>query len=152
MTAQIIEKLDRQRYWAVAIEAVGLLSMIIESIAMYIKNGATPECYMLVVGGGLLGLPYLSIGLPLLIAGGIWYFAIWLKVKRNPIARKALYNEMHRENKCRYQRYSMWAMIIAGIVSMFVVPFRYPFPAVVQIIIFSGLLTMKVSWLILNRR
>lgn len=152
MNAKIIEKLDRQRYWAVLIEAVGLFVMILEIVMQYVELGATPEVYMLTFGGGLFGLWCFAIGLPLLIVGGIWYFVVWLKGRRDKDVRNALYNEMYQEHKCRYQRYSMWAMIIAGILSLFVVPWKYPFPAVVEIVIFVGLLTMKVSWLIMNRK
>lgn len=156
MDGKLIEKLDKQRYWAVLLEATGLLIGFIQTLVFYIKQGIEPEMFGLVFGGSILS-PLTWLVLLLLLAGGIWYGVIYLRVRRSRQLREALYNEMYRQHKYRYQRWALWVMIgacILSIISAFAgfVPGRYPHVVVSEMIMLSGLLTIKLSWLILNRR
>lgn len=151
MDGKLIEKLDRQRYWAVLLQTAGLLLVFVETLWMYIDMGATPSAF--VIGGSLFGTIWLfSPGLYMLIAGGIWYGIIYLKPRRNPQVFKALYNEMYQEHKRRYQRMSLWVMIGVSILSIIMVTPMYPHVIVTEMIVLTGLLTMKISWLAYNRR
>lgn len=154
MDGKLIEKLDRQRYCAVLLETAGLLLGFAETLWTYIDVGATPDVFALTFGGRFFGTApgWFTPGLYMLIIGGLWYGIIYLKARRNPQVMKALYNEMYQEYKCRYQRMSLWIMIGIAILSMLIVPPRYPHIVVTEIIVLAGLLTMKISWLIYNRK
>lgn len=146
MKAEIIEKFDRQRYWAVILETVGLFVIILSTLMSYIRMGVDPE--MFTIGGGMLCLP----GLILLFVGGVWYGILWLKIRRDKEIHNALYNEMYMQHKFRYQRATLWLMIIMSLASFFCIPRHYPHLPVTEMIVFFSLLIMKILWLIYNRR
>lgn len=142
MNGKTIERLDKQRYYAVLLETVGLLFIFIGSLISYIEHAANPKI--------IISAPE-ATGLLLLIVGGAWYGVIWWKTRRNPELAQALYNEMHRQYKYQNQRLALWVIVAAGLVSMFAIDSRFTHVIVTEIIILLGVLTMKISWLILNR-
>lgn len=150
MDAQLIERLNRQRYRAVMLETFGLLLTAAETLIAYLRLGPEPNIFT--IGSGYIIHGAFSVGLLILLAGGIWYGIVWLKTRRSKQLRDALYDELYMQHKYRYQRLTMWVMIIGGIVSMFLVSTpTYPHMIVTEMVIIAGLLTMKVSWLILNK-
>ncbi len=181
MESKIIEKLDRQRYRAVVMETVGLLFIFADTLLIYIKEGLKPEMFTFAFGGGfgalvyqfkpllpevvypmeptarniVMGASFLLIAcIPviLLAIGGIKYGRVWLKTKLSPELHDALYNEMYRQYKYRYQRLALWVTIGVAMLSICIVAPRYPHVIVTQMVVLTGLLTLKISWLIYNKR
>jgi hypothetical protein len=173
MDGKLIEKLDRQRYWAVILETAGLLCMLAGTIRYYVLSTPLDDdvwfaihlAYPVRLGlyGKFWGMLPSIIQASLLPVGGLWYGVIWFMARRNKELHAALYNEMYRQHKWRYQRLTLWVVLLlvyanqgfavhflgsyepteAQIAKVFVMP-------VLTIIV--GLLTLKISWLIYNRR
>lgn len=154
MDAHIIEKMDKQRYNAVILQTLGLLIMLIETSAGYIANW------------NIIGT-YLSIGWfigpPLFIAGWIWGIIVKHKIDRNPEVKAALNNELHVSYKYRSQRVAfrvtMATLVIMLIASSWYLIVNTPEtrlniqpPIICEMAIFIGLSTLKISWLVYNRK
>lgn len=146
-SASIIEKFDKQRYWAVVLEAAGLLLLCLDILVAYIQIGADP--HMFLIGGVHIITP---IGALLLVTGGLWYGILWLRIRKDPAVKSSLYNEMYRQHKYRYQRYTLWFMMGVSILSMCIPPLTYPHILRTEVIILTSLIFMKTLWLIYNRR
>ncbi len=169
MKSEQIEKLDRQRYLAVILETAGLLVMLTATIYYYFLQ--TPGAELAIrmgfdtfgggqnVGNAIMG----TIQALLLPVGGLWYGIIWVKAKRSRPLHNALYNELYRQHKYRYQRLTLWVLlllalanpVISALLLLAVEPTTTECIKVVMLpvlTILAGLLTLKISWLIFNRR
>jgi hypothetical protein len=157
MTAKLIESLDRQRYWAVVLQAVALLDILIETTVWYacrLKIGNDQfgvSSYLILDGGHEVFALQGFVGLPLLVAAGIWYFVIWCRIVRNKELHAALHNEMYLANKHRSQRITLWVVMCALLAGFLFEDYSRILRPICEIIFFLGFSTLKVSWLILNR-
>jgi hypothetical protein len=153
----LTERLDRQRYWAVVLQAVALVDILIETTVWYacrLKIGGDHfgvSSYLILDGDQQVFALQGFVGLPLLIAAGIWYFVIWCRTVRDKEVRAALYNEMYLANKHRSQRITLWVVMCALLAGFFFEDYSQILRQICEIIFFLGFSTLKVSWLILNR-
>ncbi len=164
MDGKIIEKLDRRRYWAVIVETIGLLCIFAGTLDYHLRggdleNGMTVLCFSypwdLYLGGFWQKFLFFaqSAVLPL---GGLWYSIVWFKARRNKELYDALYNEMYRRNKYRYQRLTLWVMFTLSLINA--LTYFHSDTGILSnnvwgdMIIIISLLTLKISWLIYNRR
>ena len=145
MNAKLIEKLDRQRYWAVVLQAIALLDIVVETSMAYIRAW-NPDRPMLWISG--------YVGVPLFIGAGIWYLVIEGRIRRDRELRKALHNEMYLAWKHRSQRIALWVVMCALLAGTLTGEYTISFPGYIfcEVAFFLGLATLKVSWLIYNRR
>lgn len=144
MEAKTIEKLDRRRYLAVALQAAALLDIVVETALWYIRHW-DPETPVLNISG--------YAGLPLFVGAGAWYLAIEARIRRDRDLRAALHNEMYVVYKHRSQRIALWVVMCALLVGTLTGQETLSFPGYIfcEVVFFLGLATLKTSWLILNR-
>lgn len=177
MDGKLVERLDRSRYRAVIWETAALLSIFVGTLKIYVAGGADMHLYGLTswVPGAepLIGA---AVGhdiakfhhaiffvqlLPLLclLWGGLKWGAVWWRARRDKELYEALYDELYQQHKYKYQRLTMWVFIVlllATQVALFSPGhwelIDYPHVIVCEIILLVSLLTLKISWLIYNRR
>ncbi len=144
MDAKLIEKLDRQRYLAVVLQAVGLLE-----IAVMVARG-------FIQSWNHIPMPFFGSygGVPLFLGAGIWYLVIEGRILRNMELRDALHNEMYLAYKQRSGRIALWVVLWALVVGAFLSTVDPSVPGFLfcEAILCLGLAVLKVSWLIFNRR
>lgn len=153
-------------------ETVGLLMVFVDALLGYIREGLWLEMYSFTFGGNMgnlllgRGMAPADLHVPTLIcyavlalaplimlgAGGLMYGLVWRKARRYRALHSALYNEMYRQHKYRCQRLALWMTVGLGLLSMCIIPPRYPHVIVTEMVILAGLLSLKISWLIFNRR
>ena len=144
MKAKLIESLDRQRYWAVILVTVALLDIFVETTLFYSVHWMSAANVFAVNG---------YIGIPLLIAAGIWYCVIECRVARDKELRQSLRNEMYIANQHLSRRIALWVVMCALAVSfVFEDVSLLRAQIVCEIIFFLGLSTLSVSWLVYNRK
>jgi hypothetical protein len=144
MDAKIIEKLDRQRYLTVVLQAVALADIFVETALGYVRHW-NPEAPTLDISGW--------VGLPLLLAAGVWYLVIEWRIRRDRELRDALHNEMYIAYKRRAQQIALWVVMCALLVGTLSGELTLSVPGFIfcEVAFFLGLATLKTSWLILNR-
>jgi uncharacterized membrane protein len=144
MEAKTIEKFDRQRYWAVVLQAVALVDIFVETALYYALHWDSSVPSLNISG---------IVGLPLFLVAGIWYLAIEGRIVRNRELRSALHNEMYLAYKHRSQQIALWVVMCALLVGMLTgeITISYPGYIFCEVAFFLGLATLKTSWLILNR-
>jgi hypothetical protein len=144
MEAKTIEKFDRQRYWAVVLQAVALADIFVETALGYVTLW-NPDKPALWING--------YVGVPLFVAAGIWYLVIEGRILRNGELRAALHNEMYVAWKRRSQQIALWVVMCALLVGTLSANYTHMMPGYFfcEVAFFLGLATLKTSWLILNR-
>jgi hypothetical protein len=144
MDAKIVEKIDRQRYLTVVLQAVALADIFVETALRYARHW-NPEAPTLDISGW--------VGLPLLLVAGVWYLATEWRIRRDGDLRAALHNEMYVAHKRRAQQIALWVVMCALLVGTLTADHTLRLPGFIlcEVVFFLGLATLKTSWLILNR-
>ncbi len=144
MDAKLIEKLDRQRYWAVLLQAIALLDIVVETTFWYVRYWSYDNQFFNISG---------IVGLPLFVGAGVWYLVIAGRILRNRKLRDALHNEMYLTYKHRSQRIALWVVMYTLLIFfVFEDIGMLPTRLICEVVFFLGLAVIKVSWLIYNRR
>ena len=151
MDAKLIEKLDRQRYWAVVVQAATLVYILVHTVWEYTSTWRGGIHIRAISSGN--GVDIVIVSLLFLIAG-VWYMVIAWRINRKRELRSALCNEMYITYKRLSQRITLWVVMLGLFAGILWAIFTsnalngYPYCYVVFI---TGLTTLKLSWLILNR-
>ncbi len=144
MDAKLIEKLDRQRYWAVMLQAIALADIFIETTLWYALHWDAVGHTFNISG---------IVGLPLLIVAAVWFTVLRSRIVKDKDLKAALYNEMYTVYEHRSQRIALWVVMCAlTICFIFEDIGMLPTRLICEVIFFLGLATLKISWLIYNRR
>ncbi len=154
MDAKLIEKLDSQRYWAVILQTVALLSFFLsETILWYISHWEKAVWDNMILSPYEFGIwIWGCLGWALLIVAGVWFGIIECRVSRNKELRAALHNEMYLAYKRRAQQIALWVVMCTLFVCTILEVFgKLPSLFICELIFFLGLGVLQTSWLILNR-
>lgn len=141
MKTNKIDKLDKQRYNALKLGAVGMVLLITPMIIVELLSRVSYPLIAL----GLAGIIILAISTYSLIS-------VKLKIKANPALKEILFDEMYINHSYKAFRNGFWAMY--GVLLFYVCTsslYQISLLLASLIVIFAGFFTMLVSFLRLQK-